>query len=337
MVERVGLFGFLRAREVDPSPDRAAKFRQPEPGRCPPRHGRGIAFAVGGATTLARPAERRGKCRMTRGHMRLDRPPVAWQPVTGWGFRCRHRVRANPCRHARLTRQDYPTKTIGYTRYTATLRSGSDPCASMRPMTMVKPATNMIGHNTNGMVPSKPLDDLFTIISTKAYREGDFTLSSGRKSSHYFDGKKVLFDQQGSRLFADWLIHQMRNLGTPPTAIGGLEIGAIPIACTTMALASFPLKSFVVRKQPKKHGTGNLVEGDLVSTDRVAVVDDVITTGESTMKAIRAVQETGAEIVAIYCLVDRQEGHSAEFDTYARLFHPAFTLEEFTQRRREHR
>jgi orotate phosphoribosyltransferase len=203
-------------------------------------------------------------------------------------------------------------------------------------MITAKQATGMTSQDMNVAVAgSKPLDDLFSIINAKAYREGDFTLASGRRSSHYFDGKKVLFDQQGSRLFASWLLEQLWKLDALPTAIGGLEIGAIPIACTTMDRATFPLKAFVVRKQAKQHGTGNLVEGDLSPADRVVVVDDVITTGESTMKAIRAVKEIGAQIIGIYCLVDRQEGHSEEFDSYAALFHPAFTLEEFTRRRRE--
>src|SRR5262249_21842271 len=98
---------------------------------------------------------------------------------------------------------------------------------------------------------SQVLDQLFTILSERAYAEGDFTLASGRKSRYYFDSKQVIFDQQGARLFARWLLDRIGALAPRPTAVGGLEIGAIPIACTAAALAEFPLAAFVVRKQPK--------------------------------------------------------------------------------------
>src|SRR5436190_21127050 len=92
---------------------------------------------------------------------------------------------------------------------------------------------------------SRVLDDLFAIVNERAYAEGDFTLASGRKSRYYFDGKLVVFDQQGARLFARWLLGRIGALGPRPTAVGGLELGAIPIACTAAALAGFPLEAFV--------------------------------------------------------------------------------------------
>jgi orotate phosphoribosyltransferase len=171
--------------------------------------------------------------------------------------------------------------------------------------------------------------NLFRLVKSRAYREGDFTLSSGKKSTYYFDGKKVLLDPEGAKLFAGWLIQQIDSLSVRPVAIGGLEIGAIPIACVTMALSPIPLKTFIVRKKPKAHGTSNQIEGELTAGDPVVVIDDVITTGESTMKAIRALEEDGCKIVAIYCLVDRREGHTSEFDRYQHIFKPAFTIEDF--------
>jgi len=142
----------------------------------------------------------------------------------------------------------------------------------------------------------------------------------------------VLLDQQGSKLFAEWLLDQVGSLPVLPAAIGGLEIGAIPIACVAMALAHFPLRTFVVRKKPKSHGTGNSVEGEISPGDVVVVVDDVITTGESTMKAVRALEEEGCKIAAIYCLVDRQEGHTDEFEQRRAIFRPAFTIKDFRRR-----
>lgn len=177
------------------------------------------------------------------------------------------------------------------------------------------------------------LDDLFALINTKAYREGDFTLASGRKSRYYFNGKAVIFDQEGARLYARWLLGQLIEMSPRPRVIGGLEIGAIPIACTASALADFPLGAFVVRKRPKEHGTSLLIEGDLRPGDDVAIVDDVITTGESSLKAIRAVEEAGCTVRGVFCLVDRQEGHAPAFEQYHHIFRAAFTLDSFLARR----
>ena len=170
---------------------------------------------------------------------------------------------------------------------------------------------------------------LFRLVKERAYREGSFTLASGKQSSYYFDGKKVLLDQEGSRLFGAWLLGKIDTLSERPVAIGGLEIGAIPIACVCMALSDAPINTFVVRKKHKEHGTGNQIEGDLKRGDAVVVVDDVITTGESTMKAVRALEDDGCTVLAIYCLVDRDEGHTPEFEARKSIFVPAFHIEDF--------
>lgn len=172
-------------------------------------------------------------------------------------------------------------------------------------------------------------DELFEFVRRNAYKEGNFTLASGRQSNFYFNGKAVLFDQNGSRLFAHWLLEELQRLKPRPVAVGGLEIGAIPIACTAMALADFSLQAFVVRKKAKEHGTALQIEGPLRDGELVAIVDDVITTGESSLKAIKAVEAAGCTVAGVYCLVDREEGHSAEFQAYADRLHPAFTLRDF--------
>jgi orotate phosphoribosyltransferase len=170
--------------------------------------------------------------------------------------------------------------------------------------------------------------DLRQLVKDRAYREGSFTLASGKHSDYYFDGKKVLLDNEGSKLFARWLLEQIDTLSERPIAIGGLEIGAIPIASVCMALSD-SLNTFVVRKKPKEHGTGNQIEGQLKRGDFVVVVDDVITTGESTMKAVRALEDEGCKVLAIYCLVDRDEGHTPDFEARKSIFVPAFHIRDF--------
>ncbi len=177
------------------------------------------------------------------------------------------------------------------------------------------------------------LDRLFTFINERAYKEGDFQLASGKRSPYYFNGKVVLFNQEGALLFGRWLLARLASLSPRPVAVGGLEIGAIPIACSAMALADFPLNAFVVRKKAKAHGIGLVVEGELHEGDVVAIVDDVITTGESSLKAIQAVEAMGCHVGGVFCLIDRQEGHVPELASYASVFYPAFTIETFRQRR----
>lgn len=176
---------------------------------------------------------------------------------------------------------------------------------------------------------------LFTLIDDLAYREGDFVLASGARSKHYFNGKKVLLHPEGSRLFARWILGRLGDLSARPAAIGGLELGAIPIACSVVALADFDLRAFIVRKAAKGHGTQDLVEGDLSAGDRVIVVDDVITTGGSTLQAIEAVERRGCRVERIYCLVDRNEGDDPGFTRYRAILEPCFSLGEFLELRAE--
>lgn len=138
---------------------------------------------------------------------------------------------------------------------------------------------------------------------------GDFELSSGRRSDHYWDGKKVTLNPRGAYLVGKAVFDMVSQLEID--AIGGLEVGAIPVA-TAVALVSSqegkPIPAFVVRKGRKAHGTGNEIEGKLPEGSRVAIVDDVITSGESIMTAIRAVEQRGCKVVGVVAVVDRHEG-----------------------------
>jgi orotate phosphoribosyltransferase len=177
---------------------------------------------------------------------------------------------------------------------------------------------------------------LIELVSQRAYREGDFTLASGRKSTFYFDSKPILLDGEGARVVARLILAEMAERGLRPDAVGGTELGAVPIACAVSAHAQAPApRVFIVRKQPKQHGTGKVIEGAVGRGDRVIVVEDVVTTGESTLKALRAVEAEGAQVLAIFALMDREEGHLPEFDAYSDRFVPLLTLSAFRRARAE--
>jgi orotate phosphoribosyltransferase len=142
---------------------------------------------------------------------------------------------------------------------------------------------------------------------------GDFTLVSGKKSSFYFDSKKTTLRPEGAYLVAAEILEMMRDRGIQADAIGGMTLGADPMVCPVAALSHIDgpaMRAFIVRKEAKEHGTGRQIEGDLEAGSRVIVVDDVVTTGGSTLRAIEAVEAAGHEVVAVICLVDREEGGS---------------------------
>ena len=150
---------------------------------------------------------------------------------------------------------------------------------------------------------------LLEVLKEKALVIGERRLSSGRVSSYYVDGKLVTLDPEGiylvSKIILDMLIPARIN------AIGGLTIGADPISSAVSLLSyleKIPIKAFIVRTNRKEHGMGKYIEGHLEKGWRVAIVDDVVTTGGSVLKAIEAVEEVGAVVEKIIAVVDRQEG-----------------------------
>ncbi len=144
---------------------------------------------------------------------------------------------------------------------------------------------------------------------TGAVLYGDFTLSSGLKSDHYWDGKKVTLSSLGAYLVGKAILEKLTHMDID--AVGGPEIGAVPIA-TAVSIVSYlegrDVPAFIVRKDPKKYGTKKPVEGYLKENNRVVIVEDVVTTGESVMKAITAVEDQGCKVVKVIALVDRHEG-----------------------------
>jgi orotate phosphoribosyltransferase len=153
---------------------------------------------------------------------------------------------------------------------------------------------------------------LLKLLQEKSYRyspDKPFKLASGRESPYYVDARPVTHNAQGLFLIGEIFFDLIRDLDVQ--AIGGLTLGADPIA-HAVALTSFlkgkSINSFSVRKEPKGHGTGGLVVGDVKPGERVVIVEDVITTGGSTLKAVHAAREFGLEVVRVLILVDREEG-----------------------------
>ena len=174
---------------------------------------------------------------------------------------------------------------------------------------------------------------MLAILRERAVSFGDFTLASGRKSGYYIDARVVTLHHEGAYLIARAILDFLSAGGIDADAVGGLAIGADPIAGAVAALSyleAAPLSGFIVRKESKGHGTGRRIEGGLASGARVVVVDDVITTGGSTLAAIRAVEEIGCKVAAVVCVIDREEGGGQTLKDYR--FHPLFSVSELVDR-----
>ena len=154
-------------------------------------------------------------------------------------------------------------------------------------------------------------ESLRHLLLERSVQRGDFVLASGRHSSFYIDCRRTTMSGEGMVLIGRLGLAAIQDAGWRPTSIGGLTMGADPVAYA-IAAASFgkgrAINAFSVRKQEKQHGTGRLIEGNLESGDAVVVVEDVITTGESAGKAVAAVRQAGARVLGVLAVVDREEG-----------------------------
>jgi orotate phosphoribosyltransferase len=176
---------------------------------------------------------------------------------------------------------------------------------------------------------------LIEIVRARSFSSGgEIKLVSGRTSSFYFNMKPTMLDAEGAHLIAALILEQLE--GTHVDLIGGLEMGAVPLA-TAVAVASHakgrPLQAFFVRKQAKEHGAKKLVEGlapgESLAGKRVVVLEDVTTTGGSAMKAIEAVRAEGGLIERVVTVVDRLEGAAASFKAAGIPFTPILTAADF--------
>jgi len=148
--------------------------------------------------------------------------------------------------------------------------------------------------------------DLLRLLAHKSFKLGKFKLSSGGTSDYYIDCRITTLDAKGSRQTGEVFSEEIRKQGWKPQAIGGLTMGADPIV-VAVSVVSGELHGFLVRKAEKQHGTGQRIEGFREKGARVVIVDDVCTTGASTVQAIEAAREFGFEIAGVICLVEREE------------------------------
>jgi orotate phosphoribosyltransferase len=156
--------------------------------------------------------------------------------------------------------------------------------------------------------------ELADLLRAKSIKRGDFTLASGKKSHYYLDCRLTTLDPEGARLTGYCVLQLLDEMGVKPDAIGGLSMGADPVVSAAIVVSAFekrPVRGFLVRKEAKGHGRKRQMEGmEEPRGKRVAIVDDVCTTGGSTFEAIEAAEREGCEVVAVISLVDREEGGS---------------------------
>jgi len=159
--------------------------------------------------------------------------------------------------------------------------------------------------------------DLKNLLLERSVRLGDFTLSSGAKSSYYIDARQTTMTAEGQRLTGKIAYTLIEEAGWDVSHVGGLTLGADPVA---YAIAHHStgrgrtLDGFTVRKEPKDHGTGQQIEGGLPTDARVVVVEDAVTTGGSAIRAIEVLRKYGASVAGVICLVDREEGGRSRLD-----------------------
>ena len=183
----------------------------------------------------------------------------------------------------------------------------------------------MISTNKNELRQS-----LLEMINQKAVMREKVTLASGKESNFYIDGKQVTLDPHGSLLVGQVILSMLE--GEKVDAIGGPTLGADPIA-TAVSLVSaktpHPIKAFIVRKEAKKHGMQRMIEGPrLKEGDQVVMVEDVITTGGSVLKAIQDVEALKAKVIKVICLVDRNQGARELLASYN--YSPIFNISELS-------
>jgi len=170
------------------------------------------------------------------------------------------------------------------------------------------------------------------LIRQKALRFGNFILASGKKATYYLDCKQVTLDADGARLVGEGILDLLLAQEPFPRAIGGMAIGADPITAavvTMSAVRGTPISGFMIRKDPKGHGTNQYVEGPVQPGDEVAIVEDVVTTGGSSLAAIERAEGFGLVVARVIGIVDRMEGGARAFAERGYPFSALFTIIDF--------
>jgi len=177
---------------------------------------------------------------------------------------------------------------------------------------------------------------LIEYIKKYSFQRSDtpsFRLTSGNLSNFYFNLKKTTYAPLGQYLVGNLVFERVKELGLRPKAIGGLTMGADPIATAT-AYTSYlwnePIEAMVIRKEPKGHGTMSQIEGNIREGDDVVIIDDVVTTGMSTIKAIEAAEKAGLNIIGVIILLDRGEFEGRQnIERHGYVVHSILTIKDF--------
>ena len=172
---------------------------------------------------------------------------------------------------------------------------------------------------------------LVELIREKALKFGDFTLASGKKAKYYLDGKQVTLDPAGSQLVGEGILELLAE-GELPAAVGGMSIGADPITSAVVTMSSVrgtPIKGFMVRKESKGHGTNQYIEGPVQPGETVVIVEDVVTTGGSSLTAIERVEQFGLKVVKVIAIIDRMEGGREAFTERGYPFASLLSIRDF--------
>ena len=168
---------------------------------------------------------------------------------------------------------------------------------------------------------------LVEMVRDRCLLRGDFTLASGKKASFFLDGKQVTLDATGARLVGEGILDLLGN--ALPDAVGGMSIGADPITAAVVTLAGvrgLPLKGFLVRKEEKGHGTNRFIEGPVRPGDTAVVVEDVVTTGGSSLQAIQRAEQFGLKVQRVVAIVDRLQGGADAFRSRGYEFDSLMTI-----------
>jgi orotate phosphoribosyltransferase len=171
---------------------------------------------------------------------------------------------------------------------------------------------------------------LAQLIRDKALKFGEFTLASGKKASYYLDCRQVTLDSVGARLIGEGMLELLSN--DMPDLVGGMAIGADPITAAILAVAGTrnqPLRGVMVRKEPKGHGLGKHVEGPYLDGERLVIVEDVVTTGGSSLKAIEHCESVGLKVKRVLAIIDRLEGGREAFAQRGYELTSLFTVQDF--------
>lgn len=168
------------------------------------------------------------------------------------------------------------------------------------------------------------------LVRAKALKFGEFTLASGKKASYYLDCRQITLDAQGAKLVGAGMLELIA--GDMPDLVGGMAIGADPITAAILTLAginSKPLRGVMVRKEAKQHGTGKLVEGPFQAGESLVIVEDVVTTGGSSLLAIERCEEVGLKVKRVLAIIDRLEGGKEAFAARGYELTTLFTIRDF--------